>query len=388
MPPLPPPTTIKRTGRPRVPATVPAALAAAAAPPAWAEYALNLPAPASSIAQQIYDLHTLVLWICAVIFVIVFVPMGIALIRHRKSLGHPPHGFHDNFRLEVAWTVLPVLILIGMAWPATQTVLAMKDTSAPELTVKVTGSQWKWEYEYLGDNIRFTSSLATTQDEIANRQAKDPHYLLAVDRPLVVPTGQKVRLVFVASDVIHAWWVPALGVKQDAVPGFIRDAWFRVDKPGTYRGQCAELCGIGHGFMPVVVEAVPAERFALWKTEQQALAAAAQAASSKDYPLAELMAHGEKVYLANCAACHQANGAGLPGTFPPLAGSPVARGPVEAHIDRVLFGQPGTAMAAFGAQLSDFDLAAVVSYERNSWQNAAAAGAQPVQPKQVAARRR
>lgn len=352
---------------------------------AGAEYALNLPAPASGIAQQIYDLHTLILWICAVILVVVFVPMGIALVRHRKAAGHTAHKFHDNFRLEVAWTIVPVLILVGMAWPATQTVLAMKDTSAAGLTIKVTGLQWKWEYDYLGENIRFISNSSTPLPQIANTEAKGEHYLLEVDRPLVVPTGTKIRLVFAASDVIHAWWVPALGVKQDAVPGFIRDSWFRVDAPGTYRGQCAELCGVGHGFMPIVVEAVSPERFAAWKDEQKALLAAAAAASGKDYSLAELVAHGEKIYLANCAACHQPNGAGLPGAFPALDGSPLVQGPPEPHLDVVIKGKPGTAMAAFGPQLSDFDLAAVVSYERNAWRNRSG---EPVQPAQVAALRK
>lgn len=351
---------------------------------AGAEYALNLPAPASGIAQQIYDLHTLILWICAVILVVVFVPMGIALLRHRKAAGHQAHSFHDNFRLEVAWTIVPVLILVGMAWPATQTVLAMKDTSAADLTIKVTGLQWKWEYDYLGEDIRFISSMSTPQAQIDNAEVKNPHYLLEVDRPLVVPTGKKIRLVFAASDVIHAWWVPELGVKQDAIPGFVRDSWFRVDTAGSYRGQCAELCGVGHGFMPIVVEAVSPEQFAAWKNGQKALQAAAAAASQRDYTLAELMTHGEKVYLANCAACHQPNGAGLPGAFPALDGSPLVQGPPEPHLDVVLNGKPGTAMAAFGPQLSDFDLAAVLSYERNSWHNQSG---QPVQPAQVAARR-
>lgn len=351
---------------------------------AGAEYALNLPAPASVIAQQIYDLHTLILGICAVILVVVFVPMAIALVRHRKAAGHAAHQFHDNFRLEVAWTIVPVLILVGMAWPATQTVLAMKDTRAAELTIKVTGLQWKWEYDYLGEDIRFISSSSTPQAQIDNTQAKNPHYLLEVDRPLVVPTGRKIRLVFAASDVIHAWWVPELGVKQDAIPGFIRDSWFRVDAAGTYRGQCAELCGVGHGFMPIVVEAVSPQRFATWKEEQKVLRATAAAASQRDYGLAELMSRGEKIYLANCAACHQPNGAGLPGAFPALDRSPLVQGPPEAHLDLVLKGKPGTAMAAFGQQLSDFDLAAVLSYERNSWHNRSG---QPVQPAQVAARR-
>lgn len=370
------------TARPRL-ATVFALVGAA--PPAAAEYALNLPAPATDIAREIYDLHTLVLWICAGILVVVFVPMGIALLRHRKSAGHAAHRFHDNFRLEVAWTIVPVLILVGMAWPATKTVLAMKDTAAADLTIKVTGSQWKWEYEYPDDGIRFVSALSTPPAEIGNTQPKNPNYLLEVDRPLVVPTGRKVRIILLASDVIHAWWVPALGVKQDAVPGFVRDAWFRIDAPGTYRGQCAELCGVGHAFMPIVVEALPPERFDAWKAEQRALAEAAAAAAGRSYTLADLVARGEQVYLTHCAACHQASGAGLPGAFPKLDGSPLVRGPAAAHLERVFNGKPGTAMAAFGKQLSDLDLAAVVNYERNAWSNK---DGEPVQPSQVAALRK
>jgi cytochrome c oxidase subunit II len=352
---------------------------------AVAEYAVNLQTPASSVAQQIYDLHNMVVLVCLAIFFVVFVPMVIALVRDRKSVGHKPHAFHDNFRLELAWTIVPVLILIGMAWPATQGVVAMKDTSAADMTVKVTGHQWKWEYEYLGDGIRFMSNLATPQAQIDNVEAKNPAYLLEVDRPLVVPTGKKIRLVLTSSDVIHAWWIPALGVKQDAIPGFIRDTWFRVDAPGIYRGQCAELCGVGHAFMPTVVEAVSPERYAAWRDEQKTLIAQATAAAGKTYTLAELVAQGQKVYTANCTVCHQANGAGLPPAFPGLDKSALVIGPVAGHIDRVFNGKPGTAMPAFGKQLSDLDIAAVVTYERNSWSNKTG---DAVQASQIAALRK
>lgn len=355
---------------------------------AGADYAINLQTPATGIAHDIYDLHTTILWICAGIVVVVFVPMLIAVARHRKSLGHAPRRFHEHARLEVAWTVVPFFILIAMAWPATQTVLAMKDTSAADLTIKVTGHQWKWEYEYLGaqadENIRFISTLATPRAQIDNQAPKDESYLLAVDRPLVVPTGRKIRLVLTSSDVIHAWWIPAFGVKQDAIPGFIRDTWFRVDAAGTYRGQCAELCGVGHGFMPIVVEAVPPEHFDAWRGEQKALLAASAAAAGKTYALAELKTLGEKVYAANCASCHQANGAGIPGAFPALSGSALVAGPKAGHIDRVFNGKTGTAMAAFGKQLSDLDLAAVLTYERNSWNNKTG---DTVQPAEIAALR-
>ena len=343
----------------------------------------------TQISRSIYDLHMVIFWICVAIFVVVFVPMGISLWRHRKAAGHQASRFHDNPRLEVVWTVAPVLILIGMAWPATNTVLAMKDTRSADLTIKVTGSQWKWEYEYLDDGIRFISQLATPKGAIDGAVAKGDHYLLEVDRPLVVPTGQKVRLVLTATDVIHAWWIPAFGVKQDAIPGFIRDTWFRVDEPGTYRGQCAELCGLGHGFMPVVVEALPPERYALWKNDQKAAAEAARVAAAADaerqFELAELVARGETVYQTYCAACHQTNGLGIPGAFPALAGSAIASGPIEVHLDRVFNGKAGTAMAGFAGQLSDLDLAAVVTYERNSWNNRAG---DSLQPAQVAALRK
>ena len=351
---------------------------------ARADFAINLPTPASALAQQIFDLHSEILWICLAIMVVVFVPMAIALIRHRRSAGHAAAKFHDNLKVEIAWTVVPIVILIAMAWPATRLVASMKDSSKSELTIKVTGHQWKWEYEYLGEDIRFISNASTPQAQIDGGEPKGEHYLLEVDRPLVVPAGQKVRLVLTASDVIHSWWIPAFGVKQDAIPGFIRETWFKVDEVGTYRGQCAELCGVGHGFMPVVVEVVGAEQFAAWKDQQKALVATAAASAGKTYAMAELKALGEKVYAANCAACHQPNGMGIPGAFPGLDRSPIATGESAAHIDLVLNGKPNTAMAAFGKQLSDLDLAAVVTYERNSWNNATG---DLVQPADIAARR-
>jgi cytochrome c oxidase subunit 2 len=352
---------------------------------ARAEYGLNLHAPATGLAQNIYDLHTLILWICFAIFVVVFVPMFIALLRHRKSAGHTPAKFHDNLAVEIVWTIVPVLILLGMAWPATSLVVSMKDTSKEDLTIKVTGHQWKWEYEYLGDEIRYMSNSSTPKEQIDGAQPKGENYLLEVDRPLVVPAGKKVRLVLTSSDVIHAWWIPAFGVKQDAIPGFIRDTWFKAETPGTYRGQCAELCGVGHGFMPAVVEVVPPEQFAAWKDEQKTQLAAAAASAGKTYDLAELKTIGEKVYAANCTACHQANGVGVPGAFPSLVGSPIVTGDKAGHIDMVLNGKAGTAMAAFGKQLSDLDLAAVITYERNSWDNKTG---DVVQPADVVARRK
>ena len=352
--------------------------------PAYAEFGINLHAPASGLAQEIYDLHSLILWICVAIFVVVFIPMGIALVRHRKSVGHQAAGFHDNLKVEIIWTIVPVLILLGMAWPATKLVASMKDTSKSDLTIKVTGHQWKWEYEYLGEDIRFISNSSTPKEQIDGAQAKGENYLLEVDHPLVVPAGKKIRLVMTSSDVIHAWWVPAFGVKQDAVPGFIRDSWFQVDQPGTYRGQCAELCGVGHGFMPIVVDVVTPEKFVEWKQTQKAQLVAAKANADKKYEMPELKELGEKVYITNCVACHQPTGMGIPGAFPALNGSPVATGDIAVHIDTVLNGRPKTAMAPFGQILSDTDIAAVITYERNTWGNKTG---NMVQPADIAARR-
>ncbi len=362
-----------------------ALLAALAALPVRAEFATNLPPPASGLAQEIHELHSLILWICLAIFIVVFVPMGIALIRHRKSVGHVPAKFHDNRAVEIAWTVVPTLILLVMAWPATRMVIAMKDTEKEDLTIKVTGHQWKWEYEYLGNGVRFMSNASTPKAQIDGTQPKGEHYLLEVDHPLVVPAGKKIRLITTASDVIHSWAVPALGVKQDAIPGFIRDTWFKADSPGTYRGQCTELCGVGHGFMPVVVNVLAPEDFTAWMDERKAELAAMAARAGTTYEMAELKAIGEKVYATHCLVCHQANGAGIPNVFPGLAGSKIATGDKAGHIDIVLNGKPNTAMAAFGKQLSDLDLAAVITYERNSWSNKTG---DSVQPADVAARRK
>ncbi len=353
--------------------------------PVRAELAINLPPPASTVAREIHDLHSLILWIILGIFIVVFVPMGIALIRHRKSAGHQPAKFHDNRAVEIAWTVVPTLILIGMAWPATRLVVAMKDATREDLTIKVTGHQWKWEYEYFGEGVRFMSNTSTPREQIDGTQPKGEHYLLEVDRPLVVPAGKKIRLVTTASDVIHSWAVPALGIKQDAIPGFIRETWFRAETPGTYRGQCTEMCGVGHGFMPVVVNVVTDEQFASWMQEQKELVAAAAAKAAQTYALDDLKVMGEKVYAANCLVCHQANGQGIPNVFPALAGSRIATGDKAAHIDIVLNGKANTAMAAFGKQLSDLDLAAVITYERNTWGNRTG---DAVQPADVGARRK
>ena len=334
-------------------------------------YQLNLPEPQTIIARQIYDQHTLALWICLVIFIGVFGTMFYSVLKHRKDAGYKAANFHHSTTVEIIWTIIPFFILIGMAYPATKTIIAMKDTSSPDITIKTTGYQWKWGYEYItgeGEGISFLSALSTPGAQRANKEAKGENYLLEVDNPLVVPVGKKVRILLTANDVIHAWWVPALGAKQDAIPGFIRDIWFNVDKPGTYRGQCAELCGKEHGFMPIVVEALEPEKYAQWVAEQKKKTAVAAVDANKTFTLDELKAEGEKVYAGNCAACHQANGKGVPGAFAALDGSKIATGPKAEHINIVMNGKTGTAMAAF-QHLSDVQIAAVVTYERNAWGN-------------------
>jgi cytochrome c oxidase subunit II len=334
----------------------------------------NLQTPQTVIAHQIYDLHTLIFAICCVIFVVVFGVMFYAIIMHRKAAGHKAQQFHENTTVEIAWTVVPFLILIGMAYPATKTIIAMKDTSHPDLTIKATGYQWKWGYDYLQEGISFYSSLATPRDQLDGTAPKGVNYLLEVDNPMVVPVGKKVRIITTASDVIHAWWVPALGVKQDAIPGFVRDSWFKVDRPGTYRGQCAELCGKDHAYMPIVVEAVEPAQYEAWvKERREKMGKIAIAdAPGKTWTLDELKASGEKVYTQYCVGCHQATGLGMPPVFPALSGSKVVTGPKDGQISTVLNGvmkdgQP-TAMMSF-KQLSDIEIAAVITYTRNSWSN-------------------
>jgi cytochrome c oxidase subunit 2 len=346
---------------------------------ALAEFGFNLQPPASQVAQDVFNLHNLIMLVCLGIFIVVFGAMFYSLLKHRKSKGHQAAHFHENTTVEVVWTVIPFVILMGMAYPAAKVVIDMKDTSNPDLTIKVTGYQWKWGYDYLNDDISFYSNLSTPREQIEGRAEKGEHYLLEVDEPMVVPVGKRVRLLITANDVLHSWWVPALGAKQDAIPGFIRDSWFKADKIGTYRGQCVELCGKDHGFMPIVVEVVSEEDYAAWVAGKKGAAQVAAADDSKTYELGEMMARGEQVYLANCAACHQANGAGIPGAFPAINGSKMASGPIADHASLVMNGVAGTAMSAFAGQLSDADLAAVVTYQRNAWDNKSGDMVQPVE---------
>ena len=370
----------------RIGRLLPALLIAALAPgAAMADREWNLPPPATPIAHEIFELHAIIFWICVVIFIVVFGAMFYSIYAHRKSKGHVAEQFHENTTVEIIWTVIPFIILVLMAWPATKTVLAMKDASAADLTVKITGSQWKWNYDYLNDGFGYFSELATPYAQIENREKKGEHYLLEVDRPLVVPVNKKVRLLITSSDVIHAWYLPSAGVQQDAIPGFVRDDWMKFEKTGTYRGQCAKICGKEHGFMPIVVEVKSEEDYAAWVGDQKKKLASAADDVNKTWDIKDLTARGEKVYTANCAACHQPNGKGLPPAFPPLDGSKVATGPKLAHISTVLNGvmrdgKP-TAMVAWKGTLSDVDIASVVTYERNSWGNHTG---EAIQPSEVA----
>ncbi len=374
------------TGRQALRASLIAALAALGALPgaAFADKAWNFQTPVTPIAREQFDLHLYIFWVCVVIFIGVFGVMFYALFKHRKSVGHQAAQFHENTTVEIVWTVIPFLILLFMAYPATKTIIAMKDTSAPDMTVKITGYQWKWNYDYMEQGFDYYSTLTTPLEQINNEQPKGPNYLLEVDNPMVVPVGARVRVLLTAGDVIHSWWVPAFGVKQDAIPGFVRDSWFQADKVGTYRGQCAELCGKEHGFMPIVVEVKSKDDYAKWLDEQKKKVAAAADDPHKVWAQPELVARGEKVFNANCAACHQASGTGnAAAKIPALVGDPVVLGPSVAQIDVVLNGRNG--MPSWKA-LSDTDIASAITYTRNSWGNKAGEGL--VQPAQVLAERK
>jgi cytochrome c oxidase subunit 2 len=334
---------------------------------------LNLPEGVTRISANQLWLHNMLLWVCLVIFVGVFGVMFYSVFAHRKSRGAQPASFHESTTVEIVWTVIPFIIVVVLGAVATSEVIAQKDTSHPDVTVKAVGYQWKWGYEYVkgeGEGISFLSTLATPRDQIDNRADKTDWYLSEVDNPMVVPVDKKIRVVTTAQDVIHAWWVPAFGAKQDAIPGFVRDTWFRAEKVGRYHGYCAELCGKDHAFMPIVVDVLSAEDYSAWVDKKQKEMLALADDPTKEWTQADLVARGEKVYAANCVACHQANGQGVPNTFPALAGSPVVTGDPHGQIDIVLKGKPGTAMASF-AGLSDVELAAVITYTRNAWGNEA-----------------
>lgn len=352
----------------------------------YADYSLNMKRGVTQISHDVYDLHMLILWICVGIGIAVFGTMFYSIYHHRKSRGHKAEQFHENTTVEIIWTIVPTLILVGMAIPATKTLMELDDVQESDMSIKVTGWQWKWEYEYLDNGIHFFSSL----DEASNRARQVgsgidpetiPNYLLNVDHPLVIPTKTKIRFLFTAADVLHSWWVPGLGWKKDTVPGFINEAWTYVETPGTYRGQCTELCGKDHGFMPIVVIAKEPDEYKQWVEEQKAGKAEEASAAEKEWTKDELIAKGEKVFANNCSSCHMADGAGIPGTFPALTGSPVVNGDIEAQVDLVFNGKG--MMPAFGKMLSAVDFAAVTTFVRNGLGNSVG---DMIQPSEIASK--
>lgn len=341
---------------------------------AVAEWGLNMREGITPISQKVYNMHMVSLTVVTIIGIVVFGVMFWSIFHHRKSRGVKPAQFSHSTTVEVIWTAIPLIIIIGLAIPATKLLIEMDDTSDSALTVKAVGYQWKWKYEYLEDDLTIYSNLDEKSVELSQRvDAANPmeheNYLLDVDEPLVLPTNTKIRILTTANDVIHAWWVPDLGWKRDAIPGFINDNWTMINEPGTYRGQCTEICGKGHGYMPIVVKAVSMDEYKTWVAEKKESQEAAAASSNKEMSMQELMTKGEAVYKANCLACHQANGQGVQGVFPALAGSQIATKPenIKTHITHILYGK--NLMPAFGEQLNDGDIAAVTTYERNAWGN-------------------
>ncbi len=339
---------------------------------------LNMPQGVTEVSQAAYDIHMIMMWICTVIGIAVFGFMFYVMYAHRKSRGAVAANFHENHVVELIWTIVPALILIVMAIPATTALLKVYDTENADIDIKVTGYQWKWQYEYIGEGVKFMSELRTSQDEIYGRAPKGEHYLREVTQPLVIPTGKKVRFLITGNDVIHSWWVPDFGVKRDAVPGLFTAAWAKTDVPGTYVGECTELCGIGHAFMPVVVEVKEEAEYNEWLAGKKAEAAEYASTIGKQWTFDELMVRGEEVYERSCAACHQSDGNGIPGVFPALKDSPIALGAKEGHIAVLIDGVAGTSMQSFADQLSEVDIAAVVHYERNAWGNDVGDVTQPI----------
>jgi cytochrome c oxidase subunit II len=339
---------------------------------ALAAWELNMPLGITSISRKTYSLHMTIFWICVVIGVLVYGVLVYSLFAYRKSKGAIPATFTHSTKVEMIWTTIPFVILIVMAIPATQVLTQIYDSSESDLDIMVTGYQWRWQYRYLtatGEEVVFFSNLATPAEQIQNIAAKGENYLLEVDAPMVVPVNKKVRLLLTSADVIHSWWVPDLAVKKDAVPGFVNESWFIAEQPGIYRGQCTELCGKDHGFMPIVVQVMAEADYNNWIADKQKAAAAVAELANQEWSLEQLVAQGQTVYTTFCMACHQQNGQGLPPAFPSLLGSPIATGPIGDHVATVINGRPGTAMSAYGALLSPVDIAAVVTYERNAFGN-------------------
>ena len=332
--------------------------------------ALNMREGVTQVSRDVFELHMLIFYICVAIGAVVFSVMFYSLFRYTKKRNPNPSTFHESTKLEVAWTVVPFLILIAMAVPASKTLTEIYDDEEGEINIQVVGYQWKWEYKYLEDDINFFSNLSTDQDEIYNLVPKGENYLLEVDEPLIIPVDTRVRFLITANDVIHSWWVPDFAIKQDAIPGFINTAWTRAEETGIYRGNCTELCGKNHGFMPVVVKVVEKDEYNDWVLSKKEEAIKLAELTEKEWSLAELTERGEGVYQKNCVACHQMNGEGLPPIFPALAGSDIVMFDKGRNVEILMEGVQGAAMQSFANQLSEVDMAAVITYTRQAWGNA------------------
>jgi cytochrome c oxidase subunit 2 len=355
-----------------------------------AAWGLNMTQGATPISQDVYNMHMTSLYVVTVIGILVFGVMFWSIFHHRKSKGVKPAKFSHSTTVEVIWTLIPFAIIVALAIPATKLLARMDDTSKSEITIKATGYQWKWKYDYIDEDITIYSNLASDSVDASQRNSGiDPktadNYLLNTDTALVLPVGKKIRIMTTANDVIHAWWVPDLGWKRDAIPGFINDNWTVINKEGIYRGQCAEICGKGHGYMPIVVKAVPEKEYAAWVQETKLALKSKKDNGDKELSMDELKSKGEAVYKANCLACHQANGQGIKGVFPAIDGSPLAnlKENIPAHIHQVIYGKGN--MPAFGEQLSDTDIASVITFSRNNWGNKTG---DIIQPKDVTASRK
>jgi len=343
---------------------------------------VNMPVGVTSISRETYSLHMIIFWVCVAIGAVVYGVLVYSLVMHRRSKHKVPATFYHSTKAEIVWTVIPFVILIAMAIPSTRVLTKIYDTGDADLDIMITGYQWRWQYRYLsedGEEVAFFSNLSTPDEQIYNQAEKGEHYLLEVDEPMVIPVNKKVRLLMTAADVIHSWWVPAFAVKKDAIPGFINESWVNVEQTGIYRGQCTELCGQDHGFMPIVVNVVEQAEFDAWLAEKQEAAAAIAELANQEWTLDQLVAEGQTVYNTFCMACHQQNGQGLPPAFPALTGSAIATGPIEDHIAIVLNGRPGTAMAAYGALLNPVQLAGVITFERNALGNSVGDMVTPVE---------
>jgi cytochrome c oxidase subunit 2 len=366
----------KLTGR--LPVALAGVLSMLAVTAAHADYAFNMTEGVTPVSRDLYSLHMIVFWICVAIGAVVFSAMAWSIIFHRKSRGAVAANFHESTMVELIWTIGPLLILIAIAIPATGTLLDLEDAKTnADINLEVTGIQWKWKYNYIDEDVQIISSLAQSSRDVVKDPTGHENYLLEVDHPIVLPINKKIRFLFHSDDVIHAWWVPEFAVKQDVIPGFINDSWAIIEEPGIYRGQCAELCGKDHGYMPIVVEAVTQGEYQQWLSDKKAEAATMAASADKEWSMQDLLAQGEKIYNGNCAACHGPTGAGIPGVFPAMTKSPVVTGDVAEHVNMVMNGRAGTAMAAYKSQLNDVDLAAVITFERNSFGNSVGDMVQP-----------